>query len=321
MWKSFALCGHCFVDDSVFAGKVGVTEASYIVRADGQRAIFGTHTTFRLCRYSLEAAIIPCSPWTFRITITDIDCLPCWVQSRFQQTVVEKHPARRRELLRVASCVTPAIPFSANGQGIGIFGDFRHKTGKMWISEHILPVMGVLRQPDFLCWFEPGFDLSFLDPKAPPDVSGPPRDAEVLSSTDAWCAKLLIHKLIRQKHPRSGRENFIIHPSLRWIGIQDAPQTHLCIVQVHSIDEPKFGNMGMSWIGWRWNSLSNRWCDMIIGWSHDMRIASVNHRNVARIHSSDFFFVQYLHCHWYIMYNMHIFIRCNMYIIMICSFL
>ena len=192
MWKSFALCGHCFVDDSVFAGKVEVTEASYIVRADGQRAIFGTHTTFRLCRYSLEAAIIPCSPWTFRITITDIDCLPCWVQSRFQQTVVEKHPARRRELLRVASCVTPAIPFSANGQGIGIFGDFRHKTGKMWISEHILPVMGVLRQPDFLCWFEPGFDLSFLDPKAPPDVSGPPRDAEVLSSTDAWCAKLLI---------------------------------------------------------------------------------------------------------------------------------
>jgi len=68
-----------------------------------------------LCRYSLEAAIIPCSPWTFR----------------------------RRELLRVASCVTPAIPFSANGQG---------------------------------------FDLSFLDPKAPPDVSGPPRDAEVFSS-------------------------------------------------------------------------------------------------------------------------------------------
>ena len=27
MWKSFALCGHCFVDDSVNAGKVGVTEA------------------------------------------------------------------------------------------------------------------------------------------------------------------------------------------------------------------------------------------------------------------------------------------------------
>lgn len=154
MWKSFALSGHCFVDDSVNAGKVGVTEASYIVRADGQWAIFGTHTTFRLCRYSLEAAIIPCSPWTFRITITESGCLPCWVQSRFQQTVVEKHPARRREFLRVASCVTPAIPFSANGQGIGIFGDFRHKTWEfMWISEHILPVMGVLvLSPDFLCW-------------------------------------------------------------------------------------------------------------------------------------------------------------------------
>jgi len=51
-------------------------------------------------------------------------------------------PFRRRHFLRLASCI-PAIPATANGQG---------------------------------------FDLSFLDPKAPPDVAGPPKDAEVLSS-------------------------------------------------------------------------------------------------------------------------------------------
>lgn len=87
----------------------------------------------------------------------NIGCLPCWVQSRFRlRPWWKKHPnTRRRELLRVASCVTPAIPFSANGQGIGIFGDFRHKNLGIYVNFRTHPPcrwVCWLTALIFLCW-------------------------------------------------------------------------------------------------------------------------------------------------------------------------